>query len=40
MNYRRVGYLARIERITGGKGALRTLEEIIPDMAAYFSDYF
>jgi predicted acetyltransferase len=40
MNYRRAAYLARIERIETDKETLRTLERIIPDMAAYFSDDF
>ncbi len=40
MNYRRAAYLARIERIDTDKETLRTLERIIPDMAAYFSDDF
>jgi len=40
MNYRGAAYLARIERIETDKETLRTLERIIPDMAAYFSDDF
>ncbi len=40
MNYRRAAYLARIERIETDKETLRTLERIIPDMVAYFSDDF
>jgi hypothetical protein len=40
MNYRRATYLARIERIEADKKAVELLESIIPDMEAYFSDYF
>lgn len=40
MNYRRASYLARIERIETDKETLKTLELIIPNMEAYFSDYF
>ncbi len=40
MNYRRASYLSRIERLMTDKETLRTLERIIPDMEAYFSDYF
>lgn len=40
MNYRRVAYLARIERMKTDEETLRILERIIPDMAAYFSDDF
>ncbi len=40
MNYRRASYLSRIERLTTDKRTLRTLEQIIPDTEAYFSDYF
>ncbi|KAF1305218.1 GNAT family acetyltransferase [Enterococcus sp. CU12B] len=40
MNYRRAAYLARIERIQTTEENLRTLEKIIPDMEAYFSDDF
>lgn len=40
MNYRRVAYLSLVERIETSKNTLRILEEIIPDNAAYFSDYF
>ncbi|MHC5267687.1 GNAT family N-acetyltransferase [Enterococcus sp. LJL98] len=40
MNYRRAAYLSLVERIQTTKETLRILEEIIPDNAAYFSDYF
>ena len=40
MNYRRAAYLSRIERLVTDKQTLRTLEQIIPDTEAYFSDYF
>lgn len=40
MNYRRAAYLARIERLEADKQAIELLETIIPDMEAYFSDYF
>lgn len=40
MNYRRPAYLHRIERLETDKETLRSLERIIPDMPAYFSDYF
>lgn len=40
MNYRRAAYLYQVERIQTDRQTLRTLEEIIPDTAAYFSDYF
>lgn len=40
MNYRRASYLARIERLTTDTQTLKTLEHIIPDTEAYFSDYF
>ena len=40
MNYRRASYLARIERITTDEEMVKTLERIIPNMEAYFSDYF
>lgn len=40
MNYRRAAYLYQVERIDTNQQTLRILEEIIPDMAAYFSDYF
>lgn len=40
MNYRRASYLSRIERLVTDKETLRTLERIVPDMEAYFSDYF
>ncbi|QCA27917.1 GNAT family N-acetyltransferase [Vagococcus xieshaowenii] len=40
MNYRRAAYLHRIERIETDKETIRSLERIIPDMPAYFSDYF
>ena len=40
MNYRRAAYLSRIERIITDKETLRSLERIIPDTEAYFSDYF
>lgn len=40
MNYRRAAYLARIERLDADKEAIELLETIIPDMEAYFSDYF
>ncbi|MGX7196153.1 GNAT family N-acetyltransferase [Enterococcus olivae] len=40
MNYRRAAYLMRIERVKTDAQTLRTLEKIIPDMEAYFSDDF
>ena len=40
MSYKRPSYLYRIERLTTDKETLRTLERIIPDQEAYFSDYF
>lgn len=40
MNYRRATYLAKIERLQTDAGTLKTLELIIPDTEAYFSDYF
>ncbi|GCF95440.1 acetyltransferase [Enterococcus florum] len=40
MNYRRALYLARIERLEADKATLQLLEETLPDMEAYFSDYF
>ncbi|MEG0293284.1 GNAT family N-acetyltransferase [Enterococcus sp.] len=40
MNYRRAAYLYQVERIATDRQTLRILEEIIPDTAAYFSDYF
>ncbi|MBA5256316.1 GNAT family N-acetyltransferase [Enterococcus hirae] len=40
MNYRRPSYLARIERIKTDDETLKTLELILPNMEAYFSDYF
>ena len=40
MNYRRAAYLARIERLDADKKAIELLESTIPDMEAYFSDYF
>ena len=40
MNYRRPAYLERVERLRTDKETLRLLETIIPDMEAYFSDYF
>ncbi|HIY57815.1 MAG TPA: GNAT family N-acetyltransferase [Candidatus Tetragenococcus pullicola] len=40
MNYRRAAYLARIERIETDIETLQLLEQIIPDMEAYFSDDF
>ncbi|MGO2083145.1 GNAT family N-acetyltransferase [Vagococcus sp.] len=40
MSYRRPSYLYRIERLKTDKETLRTLERIIPDQVAYFSDYF
>ncbi|MFR3686483.1 MAG: sterol carrier protein domain-containing protein, partial [Enterococcus sp.] len=40
MNYRRAAYLARIERLEADKKAIELLETTIPDMEAYFSDYF
>lgn len=40
MNYRRAAYLARIERLHTTQETLLTLERIIPDMEAYFGDYF
>ena len=40
MNYRRPAYLARIERLHTDSDTLQLLESIIPDMEAYFGDYF
>ncbi|MHC5374702.1 GNAT family N-acetyltransferase [Enterococcus sp. LJL120] len=40
MNYRRASYLSRIERLSTDKETLHTLERILPDTEAYFSDYF
>lgn len=40
MNYRRASYLARIERLEADKETIQLLEETLPDMEAYFSDYF
>ncbi len=40
MNYRRAAYLERIERIETDPETLQALEQIIPDMEAYFSDDF
>lgn len=40
MNYRRPAYLARIERLHTDSDTLQLLETIIPDMEAYFGDYF
>ncbi|MBV7390093.1 MULTISPECIES: GNAT family N-acetyltransferase [Enterococcus] len=40
MNYRRASYLARIERLEADKKAISLLETTLPDMEAYFSDYF
>ncbi|WP_312497340.1 GNAT family N-acetyltransferase [Enterococcus sp.] len=40
MNYRRPAYLERVERLRTDKETLTLLESIIPDMEAYFSDYF
>lgn len=40
MNYRRASYLHRIERLMTDRKTLSVLEHIIPDMEAYFSDYF
>ena len=40
MNYRRPAYLARIERHHTDSDTLQLLETIIPDMEAYFGDYF
>ncbi|MCU7358451.1 GNAT family N-acetyltransferase [Enterococcus dispar] len=41
MNYRRASYLYRIERLhVTDKKTIHILEQIIPDMEAYFSDYF
>lgn len=40
MSYKRPSYLYRIERLKTDKETLRTLERIIPDQEAYFSDYF
>lgn len=40
MNYRRPTYLHRIERIDTDKETLNSLERILPDQEAYFSDYF
>lgn len=40
MNYRRAHYLSVIERIHTTDEAIQTLERMIPDNPAYFSDYF
>ena len=40
MSYKRPSYLYRVERLKTDKETLRTLERIIPDQEAYFSDYF
>ena len=40
MSYRRPSYLAKIERLTASKSALKNLEAIIPMDEPYFSDYF
>lgn len=40
MNYRRASYLVRIERLEADKETIQLLEETLPDMEAYFSDYF
>ncbi|KRM72530.1 GNAT family N-acetyltransferase [Lacticaseibacillus brantae] len=40
MSYRRPSYLAKIERLTASKAALKNLEAIIPMDEPYFSDYF
>lgn len=40
MNYRRPSYLSRIERLETDKETLHSLERILPDQEAYFSDYF
>ncbi|MBO1306828.1 GNAT family N-acetyltransferase [Enterococcus sp. 669A] len=40
MNYRRASYLARIERLEADQETIQLLEETLPDMEAYFSDYF
>lgn len=40
MNYRSPAYLARIERLHTDSDTLQLLETIIPDMEAYFGDYF
>lgn len=40
MNYRRPAYLHRIERLATDRETVSTLDHIIPDMEAYFSDYF
>lgn len=40
MNYRRPAYLARIERLHTDSDTIQLLETIIPDMEAYFGDYF
>ena len=40
MNYRRPAYLARIERLHTDSDTLQLLETIIPDIEAYFGDYF
>ncbi|MBP1044688.1 GNAT family N-acetyltransferase [Enterococcus sp. BWM-S5] len=40
MNYRRPNYLYRIERLETDKDTLDTLERILPDQEAYFSDDF
>lgn len=40
MNYRRPAYLERVERLNTDSETLALLESIIPDMEAYFRDYF
>ena len=40
MNYRRPNYLYRIERLKTDKATLNTLEKLLPDQEAYFSDNF
>ncbi|WP_461224174.1 GNAT family N-acetyltransferase [Lacticaseibacillus suihuaensis] len=40
MSYRRPSYLAKIERLTASKKAVKQLESLIPMDEPYFSDYF
>lgn len=40
MSYKRPSYLAKIERLDTDGNTLHMLERIIPNQAAYFSDYF
>ncbi|CAM3272609.1 GNAT family N-acetyltransferase [Vagococcus fessus] len=40
MSYKRPTYLSQIDRLTTDRKTLRSLERIIPNQSAYFSDYF